>query len=408
MKMKFKRLVSLLTVAAMSLSFAGAVALADDSTVFLSSTGLATTATNNASVYTNGAWLYEQWAPENSGFGNISNNLFTDKIAMANINVKTSATPLFLVKETDDFEAGISRPDNERYKIFPLIGTGSSNINKANSKYFKNQVTDFANATLTVDMTRLSYYTAAKEKGDIVGIKMGLAHVYYDGGSKLYTTKGTKRYVYPADIQWIDITNYVDALPQYTASNTYANGVGQISLSVRDIIANGTHKYIHGAEADNDTYRLTANNADAVVFGIILKDNNVTNTNNILFVNNITVTSPTPTPEPAPEITPNLAEIGSSEYMTFQGKVPEDISSEDIDKAGFAFINVDGETADEGSESLMAYWTENTIENGKFGAAIEKDTTASSSAIWAIPYVAVKGASVRFGTAVKSMFEIQN
>ena len=105
-----------------------------------------------------------------------------------------------------------------------------------------------------------------------------------------------------------------------------------------------------------------------------------------------------PEPEPSVSAEADNQTYDGTNYMTFDA-TPANVEASEITGCGFAFVN-----ANEIVEGEPIVWQESTKrENGTFGAAIAKDPEATSSAIYAIPYIIGQGFA-KLGAAVKSVF----
>ncbi|MBQ7574267.1 MAG: hypothetical protein IJT23_08405 [Clostridia bacterium] len=101
---------------------------------------------------------------------------------------------------------------------------------------------------------------------------------------------------------------------------------------------------------------------------------------------------------PSVSATADNQEQGGVKYMTWDAEPSVD-TGYDVTDCGFAFIN-----DEEITSGNPIVWQESTIrENGSFGAAIAQDSEATSSSIYAIPYIVGTGFA-KLGTAVPSEF----
>ncbi len=386
-----KKIVSLITAAALSLSFVGTVALADGVKKY---TFLSTEGHSNSSVYTTEAYLFSKWQQESSAIGVVGDMEFSDgKKQVTTISLKDIA----YLRGMHDNVGEVTSIGEHRYLVMPLLEKGKTTPNNTYKKVFSEVVPGFASATISADL--LKGANTVITGNWFTKIRMGLAYIPYAGGSHTYQkiNETTNQYCYPADIAWIDITNdFPDYnTTKYTKYATFEAKKTTVSYPVSYIINNGEHKYINGAT--NQT-PLTAENANAVVFDIELQPEHKDDftTGNTLVINNIVVTVPTV----------EATSKGETEYITFTGEI-DNPTENSVSKAGFAFVNASNAV---GSTELSAYWTENDIqtvsEKQVFGAAIEKVAGASSAGFYAIPYAVVGGAPI-FGGVVPAAWDVE-
>lgn len=183
---------------------------------------------------------------------------------------------------------GLTEMDAERFRLIPLVSSGSTLSKKA----FSEHVADFADANITVDVAKGSSYWANVSK--FSAFKIGLAYVDFNAENKpTYTYSSGTVSVYPTDIAWLDITESVTALPSYNLTSSWYTAKTNVSVSVKNIIASTDHKYIHGATAE--TCSVTAENANAIVFGIVMSTGNETaviSSSNVLQYDNLCIEMP--------------------------------------------------------------------------------------------------------------------
>ena len=310
MKRNCKQIFALVFTMIMAISCVSAVSAATNTYVFLCSDGIGLASqSSNSSVYTAGAYgvTGTTWNAMSSTTGGVSKGIYKDSADNVASLGFANSTPLYVATVTNGqgdalTEAGISPLTEERYSLIPLLKTNQTNPSNANSAKFSEKVEDFANATVKIDLAKGSGY-GSYDQTKIVGYKVGLAFVDYAKGSKTYTTtsggKTTTRYVYRADFAWLDIAADSKAtihdLPVYSSSRTFAESKHTVSFSVSDILTNGTHKKINGADTD-----VTAANANALVIGVILNDATYYCGGALLFFNNLNVVTVDDTPEPDP------------------------------------------------------------------------------------------------------------
>ena len=295
---KFKKIASLITAVAMSFALIGAIAVAEgDSTAvtFFSTEGVA-----DPSTYTSNAYLYSRWNAESSVVGNTASMNFSDGArTVTTMSLAQASTYLYNMHDADE---AVTPIDENRYLVMPLLKVGTATPNNTNKAVFGDKIPDFENSIISFDFIKGA--TALVTGSKFTSIQMGLAYVDY---SKSYTYQRngqtTKQYVYATDMALIDIT---DEFPdynttRYTASKAYDDLKTEMAFSVSNIINNGTHKYINGTTNEP----LSAENANAVVFNIVLNDATYYVGGNSMLINNIAITpdeaSVTPTPVPTPE-----------------------------------------------------------------------------------------------------------
>lgn len=110
-------------------------------------------------------------------------------------------------------------------------------------------------------------------------------------------------------------------------------------------------------------------------------------------------TASTPTPVPTPSVIGSSKPAGN-EYITFKGEITSSNAAE-ISHAGFGFVNTGSPQI---GTDLSAYWTDNTVENNMFGAAVKKVSGATEAGFWAIPYAIIGGTPV-FGNIVPAAWK---
>ena len=308
MKKNFKQVLALLFAAVMAISCMSAVSAETNTTVFLSSEGLALPQASNGSVYTEEAYglVGTAWSQMNATSGDISKGIYKDKEVNAAYLGFAPSAPLYAATITENraeelAAAGISPISEERYFVIPLHKTGNTNIGKNYSVKFSDKIDDFANATVQIDLAKGSSYKNYNQN-KIVGYKFGLGFVDFEKQSLSYTAiNKTRENVYPADFAWLDIAkSTIDGLPTYSSSLTFDASKYTVSFPVSEILENGTHKKINGATVD-----VTAENANAVVIGVILNDATYYCGGSLLFFNNLQVLTEDNTDPNEPVITDN-------------------------------------------------------------------------------------------------------
>ncbi len=256
-----------------------------------SRTGVATSTSYDADTYADrGVCAYNTWNALSSVTGSSSANIFTQHDIFATMSLARS-----VIANGTNFGANVTQADADRYRLYPLVNPGSSAPNQKAFKDYYDDISNFENGYLKVDMLKGGNFPAisAGDEYQYKAFRIGLAYVDYNT-TDTYTS-GSTRTVYAADISWLDITEQIEALNDFPEDHSIVdwNDVKtEISVSIDDIITNGTHKYINGATAA--THTLTAQNANAVVFGIELENDVYPQSGNILYFDNLRISTEVP------------------------------------------------------------------------------------------------------------------
>ena len=165
-----------------------------------------------------------------------------------------------------------SLPDNDRYRVLPITTTKRSDstitvgTEPLKGASFYSAISDFDKSKIIISSAKGKGYTAA----NIEGLKLGLAYVDLDTQSSYTTSSNTTQTVYATGIKWLDVTNQFSALPAYNNALSWEDVSGDIEVDVSEALSNGEEKYIHGASAAS--HSVTLQNANAIVFDIVTKN----------------------------------------------------------------------------------------------------------------------------------------
>ena len=164
----------------------------------------------------------------------------------------------------DSAPEGVSTIEESRYRIIPLLTYGTNSVIQGNAHTFSEKIVDFGadDQYLSFDMIKANGY--GNSSSFITKYKVGLAFIDYEAGG--IVVSGSIK-VYPTDIAWYDITTAVQALNSNNSSVNWSELKKTISVKVSDILDSADHQYLHGEPGD-----LTADNANAVVFGFEMPD----------------------------------------------------------------------------------------------------------------------------------------
>ena len=182
-------------------------------------------------------------------------------------------------------QPAVSLPDTDRYRILPLTTLNGTTLGGEPTwgKTFAANVDDFGSAYITIDAAKGSGYNTT----NIKGLKIGLAYIDKNTTTSYTTSGGATQTVYATGIKWYDVTSEFAALPAWNSTNAWNDVKRTISVSVSDIINNGTTKYLHGASAS--THAVTLANANAIAVDMVAKDGTTVSSSPVILFENISI-----------------------------------------------------------------------------------------------------------------------
>ena len=328
MKRTFKTMTAMVLTLMMLLSLVCVSVMADGATgvIVLSNTAIANyddsqsafvtvDADGRAAIYTSGGHLGIGWSAGGGALcdaadlqpGNV-------KMRLPRLSL-SSVTPLLKATAWDE---GVDHIGADRYAIIPFLTSTTSSPtgttpSSGNTCAFSSKFTNFANATLSVDVIRNG---ALWTNGHLDSVKMGFA--YMDFGTPLHYTSGSSRTVYPYDVVWVDVTAPVSAAGTYTTTKTYDAQKNVVTLDIANVFENGTHQSFNSA-----TTSVTPANANAFFIDLKLTGDDVATYNlsgTSLIYNNIVITEPSSSGDPTepqayvPKSIPLWTHRGTSGY----------------------------------------------------------------------------------------------
>ena len=281
MKRKFKSIVALIAAAIMVFSVVGTVSADEQTKWVLQSKG----GTKDENVTIANTW---QNYNTNDTFNVTAKTYFGRDVFVTGIADTTKLDSTDLTNNAAKVVGTVTPMDEYRYRILPLAATNSATswtLGADTINSFADKISDFADAYLTIDLAKgPSYYDNVEKVDKVQDFMIGFARIDHTNKNNKITSVVN---CHPTDIVWVSFGDFMEHVPGYKSSNTWDEAKATFSVKISDIFANGTHKKIHGTEAEQPT--VTAANANAIVMGQKTKDLTFTGSQLILIYDDICI-----------------------------------------------------------------------------------------------------------------------